>query len=379
MKDRNALSRRQFVAMAFVSMLSPMIRLFPRLLARHAGRAAWLSPVLALPILALAWPLFRLLFRGEGESKGLGEVLTELLGDIAGRAVTLCYTLWLLVYAGFVLRSGALRLVSTIYVDAGPGVFIVCTALACGAAASGSLKALGRCAAVLRPLLALLPVLVFLLTVKDADFTLLLPVGPGDLPGALLGGAELANLFALPLFLSFAAGHIADGPLRPRDWLGWALALPGLAALITLGCLGMFGPELTAKMGHPFFMLTRDVTVLGALERVEPVAVAVWIFADFLLLSALGWIGAENAVFCLRPRRKGAEADRLRPWLPLCFFVGAAAVAFLLPEEEAVFRYLGDCVVPMVSAVLGFGVPAGLAVVGLWKRKKPRGKGAPEQ
>ena len=42
-----ALSRRQMLALMFVAMLSPFLRLIPRQVALFAGRAAWTAPFLA--------------------------------------------------------------------------------------------------------------------------------------------------------------------------------------------------------------------------------------------------------------------------------------------------------------------------------------------
>ena len=51
MIGEQGISRRQFVAMAFVAALSPLIRRFPRVLAEDAGRTAWLAVILtALPL-----------------------------------------------------------------------------------------------------------------------------------------------------------------------------------------------------------------------------------------------------------------------------------------------------------------------------------------
>ena len=53
-----ALSRRQMLALMFVAMLSPFLRLIPRQVALFAGRAAWTAPFLAfVPLLHqnMAW------------------------------------------------------------------------------------------------------------------------------------------------------------------------------------------------------------------------------------------------------------------------------------------------------------------------------------
>ncbi len=376
MNDVNALSRRQFTAIVFISLLPPMIRRFPRVLAERAGNMSWLAGPLAIPALALGALLFWLLYRNFGKNTGYDTLLQSLLGPFFGALAVGIYTLWMLFYAGFLLRSGAMRFVSTIYPDALPGLFLLTMALACTAAACGSLKALGRTALLLRPLLAVLPVAVFVLTLKDADFQLLLPLTGSDPLPLLHCGLEAANLFGVAVILSFSAGHIGDGPLRLRDWLGWAGLVLGIVSLITAGCIAMFGPQLTARLRHPFFMLTRDVTILGALERVEPLAVAVWVFADFILISTLLWISGERlrCVFqrLLPPsqeKQSGFLAFFNRFCCPLLSGAFAAAAAFLLPAEEDVFLRLSDTVVPLLTAGLSFGFPLLLLVLKMLRKR----------
>ena len=355
----DSISKRQFVALCFVGLLCPMIRRFPRILAGAAGRTAWLSVLLAVPLLALAG--FTRLYRNRPAGTGYAEVLSDAFGPRAGKALVLLYAVFFPLYAGLLLRGGANRFVSLIYPGASPGVFTACLALACGLASAGSLKSLGRCAMVLRPLLAAAPVVIFFLTVKDADFGLLLPVLPASLPGDALGALPAANLFGVAVYLSFFGDSIADGPFRVRDYAGWLAAALGLLLLITAGCLGMFGPELTAKLNYPFFLLTRDVSVLGALERVEPVAIALWVFADFVLISALLWCAGR--LF----RRAFGLSAKGRWTGPLCAVLAAVA-GFLMPEDADRFAFLSDRAVPLCCAGLAFLVP--LAALAAGKLRK---------
>ena len=357
MNQNDRISARQFTALGFVAILPPLIRRFPRALAETAGRTAWLSvPMAALP-LALAALLYCLLFRGKSAGTGFTKLLADALGAFLGKLVTGLYALWFLLYAGFLLRSGANRFITAVYPGAAPWIFIVATALLCALAAAGPLKALGRTATLFRPILAVIPLLILLLAVKDADFTLLLPVTKADLAPNALAALENANLFGVAAYLAFCADRV-NGPLRPRDWAGWAAALLAVLAMITVGCLAMFGPELTAEMTHPFFLLARDVTVLGALERIEPVAVAIWVLADFVLIAALLWMAAGNFCFCF-------TKSKPKPWwLPVLCAALAATGACLAPPDTETLAYLSDVAVPMLSAVMAFGVPLIVLIVG---------------
>ena len=368
--QHDRITPRQFTAAAFVAALSPLARRFPRALAAAAGHGAWLAvPLSAAPMLALLLALW-LLFRRRGAGTGLAEILADLLGPVPGRLLTGVYGLWFLFYAGFLLRSGAERFIATVYNGASPALFVVGTALLCAPAAAGRALPLARTAMLLRPLMCALFLLVALLTAKDLDVSLLLPLTGADVLPAARAALETANILSLVFCLGFLGDRL-DRPLTARDAAPWLGALLAVIALMTVGCLGMFGAELTAKMRYPYFMLVRDLSVLGALERVEPVVVALWVFPDFLLVSLLLHMGAGNLRLCFsgRAEKRPGAAGR---WLPLGCAAAAAAIALALPGSLDAFRRLSERTVPLLSAAVGFGLLPPLLLLSALRRRRTR-------
>ena len=361
MTPRDTISPRQFTAAVFVSALSLLIRRFPRALAQRAGRAAVLAvPLGVLPMLA-ALLAARLLLRRQPDGAGVSGLLAGLLGKAAGRIVTGLYGLWFVFYAGFLLRFGAERLLTTIYPGAQPWLFVGIMALLCALAAAGRLPPLARAAMLFRPLMLGLIVAVALLTAKDLDLTLLLPLRTADARAVGLAALEVANLLSIGFFLGFA-GNRLERPLRARDWAPWLAALLGVIALMTVQCVGLFGPELTAKMRYPYFMLVRDLTVLGALERLEPIVIALWVFSDFIVISLLLHLAAGNLRTALGLRAAGR-------WIaPLCAAASVAA-ALLLPGGLDAQAALSERIVPLLSALLAFGPLPVLLLVGALRKR----------
>ena len=356
MTKNDTLSSRQFTALAFVAALSPLVRRFPRTLAALAGRGALPavagSALFLLPLLIGAW----LLLRARPAGTGTAALLTDLLGRPLGRAVTGLYGLWFLAYAGFLLRSGAERFCATVYPGAAPAVFVIGTALLCALAAAQTAAPLGRAAMLLRPLMLGLILAVALLTAKDLDWTLLLPMRAPDPGGLWAAAAETANVLSVGFFLGFLGDRLT-GPLRARDVLPWLAALLLVVALMAAGCCGMFGPALTARLRYPYFMLVRDMTVLGALERAEPLVLALWVFPDFLFLSVLLWMAARCLRFALGLRGRG-------PWLPVLCAGAAAALALALPGALDTQEYLSETLVPRLCAAFAFAPLPLLLIVG---------------
>ncbi|MBR1497943.1 MAG: GerAB/ArcD/ProY family transporter [Oscillospiraceae bacterium] len=348
MRETDRASARQAVAVAFVGLLSPMIRRFPKALAVLAGRSAWLSVWIAVPLLPLAVLLMRRAAMAM-EAK-------------PSRAFAACYGLWLLAYCGFLLRGGAERLVTTVYPCTHSALFLLCMAALCAVAAAAGFRSIARTAMLLRPLLIAVPVALFLLALGDTDPALLLPVTSRDLLPNLRGAASIVNLCGACFFLLYS-GVTELTRLRFRDWAGWGTALVVLLGLMAVACLGLFGPELTAALSYPFFLLARDAPVLGSLERMEPLVVALWVFADVVFLSALLRCAVKLLGRAFAPGREPGTIAAL-----LCA-AAAAGAGLLFPVEQEAFAMFSERAIPFAAAVMNFALPLLFAAPQILRRK----------
>lgn len=368
----DGISRRQMTAAVFVATLSTLIRRFPRVSAETAGRTGWLSPLLAAVPLALVFLVLWLFYRRRPEGTGFAEILTDIFGGVPGKLLTGLYGLWILLYAGFLLRSGADRFVSMVFPSTRLWLFIAVMALACLPAAMGRIRSIVRSALLFRPLLVTVFVLVFLLTLKLLNVRMLLPVTRSDLLPNSVAALKTTNAISGAFYLIFLSGRL-EGRLVPKDYLGWAVTLLCLLSLMTASSIGLFGAALAGKMSFPFFMLARDVVVLGAVERLEPVVIAVWVLSDFVLLSLLPRIAAENFRFCFSLRdtdgHDPARSLRHGRWLiPVCVLLMAVG-ALCLSGDAADFGLLSDTVVPWINVGFSFGLPLLALLVGAMRRR----------
>ena len=117
-------SRRQLLAMCTVFFLAPALRLVPAGTAQLAGRAAWAAVPAALPVILLyLWFLHAFLCRA-GEGEGFAELTARAVPARLSRLLLIIYALWFLLYGGFMLRSGADRIITTVYPNASPHIFV---------------------------------------------------------------------------------------------------------------------------------------------------------------------------------------------------------------------------------------------------------------
>lgn len=373
MNSRDLITPRQLMTTCFVCVLSPLIRRFPRDAVATAGRTAWLSAPLTLLPAALVILMVWLLFRRRSEPVSLSAVLCDVLGKGLGRTVMALYALWFVFYAGFLLRSGAERFVTTVYPDAGFAVFILAGALLCGFAALGSVRSIVRAAMIFCPLLIAVPFGASLLMLGDIDWAILVPVTAADLPTNGYAALQIANVISVLFFLSFL-GNRLTAPLRLRNFVWRLPLLLALLGAMSVCCLGLFGPELTAKLRYPFFLLLRDLHVLGPLERAEPVVIALWVFSDFVLLSLLLRIAADNFRICFGCPVEYSVPQRffsLRRgrWLTVLATLCAVAVGLTIAPDTTHFTFFSEQFVPPVNTLMTFAIPLLVLLIGALRRK----------
>ena len=367
----SSVSRRQLLALGTMIFLTPALRLYPSETAALSGRAAWLAALLALPLmLGYLFFLTRLLaLRQEGE--GLAELALRLPGRAVGRVLCLLLALWALLYAAFVLRSGADRLVGTVYPRTNPAVFTEVMGLLGILAALAAPVVLVRMARIVQPFL--LGVLLLLLTAAlvSADPDRLLPLGAGDLLPAGRGALVAADVLAGPAAaLCFLAGSVKK---RPGGFLPlglWMGALCLLLTLLDLALLGRFGAELAASLSRPFFVLVRTLVFFRTVERVEALVVMLWIFPDFLILALFLRAGRQALGLLLdRPvLLDTARRDELLTWV--CGAAVIAAALFLAPDARSLERWSAT-IIPTLNLLFCFGLLPLLYLIGRHREKSP--------
>ena len=355
------ISRRQLFSLGAVIALVPTLRLFPSQTALLAGRGAWLTPLLALPLLLLwAWGMSRLL-----DERLEGEQLPDLLLRLAGRggkAALALLSLWTLLYAAFVLRSGADRLVGTVYPGASPAVFAQLMGLVAAWAAYSTPRALARMGRMLLPLLMGVLLLLLGFAAFSADVDNLLPLGPEHLLPTLQGAVvPLDVLTGAGTALCFLAGGLKkDGrPLFPALAI-WVAALAALLTLLSAAVTGVFGAELAASLARPFFVLVRTLVFFRTVERVEALVVMLWVFPDFLMAALFLYTAQYSLRLLFGFRPDGGMHPRFDftngRWFVLLCGAAATVGGMLLAPTPAALERWSVVYVPALNLAFVFGL-----------------------
>lgn len=361
--ENERISRRQYLSICFLGLLSPIIRQLPRIAPRLAGNAAWLSGLASLPILLLYERIMVRLQKKRAEGEGMGEVFLRVYGKAAGSVLLVVYALWMLCYSGFAIAASADRLLTTAYPLGGKLMFLFIMGALGLLAVLSRLRTLARAANLLRPVMLIMLLAVLVSSLLDADLVTLLPITAADLVPVMELGAVVSNVLLLIVSFSFLENRVAVEGKRSRGWrvsrLFCVMAL--LVTLILAAVLANFGPEFAVRQAHPFFAMTRNIKIFGSFERVEPLIIVMWVLTDFVLVAAL----QQSALTILRlVLRKDS-----RVLLPVLCSAVAVGFALLMERDTFQISYLADKVFPLSGACISFGLFPLTLLVGLLRRK----------
>ena len=369
MNTDHGFNRRQLYAACTVFFLAPALRLVPGAAARIAGCAAWVSVPLALPgILLYIW-FIHSFFSRRGDGEGMGELVLRALGHRAARAVLGLLAAWFLLYGSFTLRSGAERIVTTMYPNAGAELFIVTMGALALIAALDCARTLVRAANIflVTVLGVLFVVLVFALFSLERDN--LLPITLLDLPGAAEGALATLDVTVLPLYALCFLPRLrreAGGGLRAA--LMWGMGTTALLTWLLADIIGTFGAELSARLTHPFFMLVKNLVFFKNLERTEALVVSLWVFSDFAVISVC-LLAAQRCLRLMmghRPPVGGEKPLSLQcgRWVIWLCAAGCVALALVIAREPTALDLWSRRIIPPANLAVALVLLPGVYIAG---------------
>ena len=361
---------RQIQAISFVILLSPATRLIPGAAARAAGHAAWLCPLAAAPFCALVAAFVSRAIKNKAPGEGLGEIIMRAFPKF-GRCVLFIYGLWLALYAGFALRSGASRFIYTIYTGSSPWPFVAVGLFVGIVAALGSVKRLVRTAELFRALLllAIIPILGFGLA--QLDWEELLPVSYLDAPGVLYGGVEVLGTVAFVLVNVPFLETGAPIERRARSASAWSARICIFLAVTVAAVIGRFGPVLSGTLTYPFFALVRNTGLLGVAMRIEALVTGLWVLSDFVLcaFALTAASGALRLALGLHKRPEVPSRPSPRTLTTIACAALALGCALVIAPNSRIMRIVSDELVVYANLAMIFALLLPTLALGVARKR----------
>lgn len=335
---QDKISARQLTVLTVTALLAPGVGLLPGLVAKESGGAGWLIPLVILPILLLWTLLLISLLKQEGSC--LGKRLLQGFGPILGRGITLLYIMWGTLALSAQLGRSSMRLEVVYGPGAGGTLALLTLFLALWSVWKG-MGTLCRSGELFWLAMGVTVLVVTALSIPQMKWERLLPKWE-EIKGLPKGGILCLGALSPALFATALTENSTGIRGSKGKFLGWTAVLCGLLTLLLGGMIGQLGGKLTAKLTHPFFIMVQGLSLQGAIARLEALAMALWLMADFcyfgLLLAGVGKLA-------------GGKRER---WVP----VAATLLALVLQRWSPL-----ENVVQIGGLILGMALP-----VILWLR-----------
>ena len=362
----DSLSFRQYAAAIGVSLFSPVSRLLPEAVLKRAGFSGWLSPLPALPLLlGLVWCMQRLL-SPEGETLGLGQALERRLGTFGGKGASALLSLWTVAYGGLILRSGAERILSTLY-PMGSLPFFMGAMLVLGLVfACNPLRWAGRCAMVTALFFAGILGLVFLMALPGVHLAALWPPDLSRSGDIALGALPVADVLSRWVCFAFLRGRVSEAEGARRRAFRGMLALTALTVLFQLTTVGSLGPELALRQQFPFYVMIKNLRLFGGAERFDALALVLWVLTDFVCVGMLLASASEGL-------RGVFGSERRERWVLPCAGGMLLGGLFLFRDAFGLLS-VSQYVFPAINLGLSFGFVPLLAVLRTGKKNLKKEK-----
>ncbi|SFD76125.1 spore germination protein (amino acid permease) [Paenibacillus catalpae] len=283
MESAEKISGRQFSLLIFSFIAPTVILVIPGLMSNISKQDAWMTIFPSVLIGALnIWIMIKLSKRYPGMT--IVQYSSEILGKWLGKVLG-CYLIYVWINFDFIILNQHIQFINTVFLMRTPSVIISLTlAILCGIAVYMGIEAIARCNEYLALLNFVFLIPLLLLMLAESDPERLRPVlGNGIFPvlqASVFPIAYISQFFILGWLLPFL-----NQPKKASKVSFISLfIISGLLCITLLPLIMVFGP-LTEKLVFPVLSVIQYIGIEGSFERLEALAVAIWVMGCFIKIS----------------------------------------------------------------------------------------------
>ena len=364
--EQREISTRQMLVLLFSAMLSPTIRALPRRSASSGGTGGWLSALVAVVPLLIVVAVIITSLRRLPKGSGLGDLLEQGVGRIGGRVLSAVYGAWTLLAVAVFLRVYSERFLSTTYVNGSIYLFLVAILLLTLWNSNGSLGAFARMGQIFFVLLVITLVLVLGVAAGEVKIERVFPLWWQDTPDILRSSIPAMSTLSYGVLTFFLAGQTRGLTENRSMVLRWTFGFAVLLTAMQFITIGLFGADLVSRMQVPFFMLTKEVSIGGVLERIESSIITLWVLTDVAL------VGLMIRSACAAWQHAFRLSDGQRLATPIV--IGMLPAAVLVASNQFALEDFCISTFTIGNLILGYLVPVVVCLLAWFRSTQGNGR-----
>lgn len=358
--SREKISIRQAVILFVMTVYSSALRLFPAYSAKMARRAGWLSPIFAVLWFICLVYIIQALFKNNKEAN-LADIIFKTLGRVLGTVLLILYLLWTLVLLGLYTRHFAERFLSSVLPNTPMPFFTVTMLAVIFYVVRGGFVYLSRTAETLFLIFSVILALLFFMSLPNIEIINLFPVTHYDFLPVVKASFANISVWCLFTFLFFFGDKINNKEHIKRFGMKGALYLVIFTLMILIQTIGMYGYSVIERVSIPYIFVIKSISVLDTIEKIESVALATWLIADFITLSVVVYIAVSiiKSIFSL------SDDKSLVSPVTIFAFIFSQYISKSRFELENLSNYI---IIP-ATIVMGFIFPLIILITGKIRKK----------
>ncbi|MBE5812778.1 MAG: hypothetical protein E7314_03905 [Clostridiales bacterium] len=280
--SKGKISMRQALIFVFISITSPLLRVLPS----YSGiskEASWVVPIISLVFLSIYILILNSITK-KYENKNLSEIFEIIFGKVFGKIATGIFLVWAIFLFSVYLRYFAERYLSTIMRDAYIEFLLITILLVAYYIAKNNIEYLARMFEIFFVVITVLIVGTTLITFTQIRAENLLPVTTYDIIPVLSASTYYVGLLSFMIWPFFFSDQISGKENFKSNAFKYIFFTSLMSVLIIVSTLGSLGVEITKNFQIPFFILSKSISILESIERIEAIYIAIWTIADVAII-----------------------------------------------------------------------------------------------
>jgi spore germination protein KB len=359
-KREQKISLRQAMMLFLILLFSPIVRFFPSQIAKEAGQAGWLAPFVSFFFLAGIIIIFSKIYKKYPDAS-LMEVICDVTGKFFGIIILVFYLLWLIILLALYIRYYSIRL--TISIDAIKEVRFVIIAMLVltGIILKNTIETISRMGEIIFYLLVIGFAVLFLSALPIVDINNLIPLSVLDIFPVFKASYMLTGLYAYLVVLLFFSDRINHKETLYKTGIKYSLLLMMLDVLLAIMILGALGHSVVKRAPLPFYLTVKNISLFGAIDRLEAITVTQWILADFILIIVFSY-----SILCII--KYLFKLSDMKPYVIIFnFFIFLCSMYIATSQFE--LENFSVQVAIHLNIIFGFALPILIFIIGKIRKK----------
>ncbi|WP_018130587.1 GerAB/ArcD/ProY family transporter [Effusibacillus pohliae] len=331
MIEKGKISSFQLAMLMYIAISATAILLAPSMMAKHAERDLWLSPIWASSAGFFCVYVAHRLNKLHPRSTPI-EYSASILGKLPGKIVGLVFLFFYLHITSTMLKEYG-EFVVGIYFTRTPMVVILGSmAFVCALTVHGGLEVLARVTQFFLPMLVFFMILIILLSIPDFDTRNLFPFMRHGIVPSIRGAAPPLIWFSEFMIVAFLLPFVSDRDKGMKFSIVTVLAVLLTIVMANISALLLFGNILDTLV-YPMMETAKYISIADFLEHMESIVMAIWVAGAFLKISVFFYVLVLGT----------AQWIGLSDYRPLAFPIGFLLVAFSMwsfPTLPAIAHFI---------------------------------------